>query len=226
MQSRSRACAVTLVVAAGLTACNGSSSKPGSAGPLTTNTSVAATATASPSSPAAAITSSAQSDAASPSESSDQSTQSPQSAGPHVLDRNASGKPLHRSDVFSTVGTWSEQRYDVADQSKVFAMGATVTCGTTSSASLELRLANRFSQLSFQVGQATDSASSDETLVVDVIANSSEKKDNRSIPFNKIQDFAVDVKSVGALKINFTLQCKDFTSSSVIAVVQGMTVTA
>jgi hypothetical protein len=138
-----------------------------------------------------------------------------------------SGKTLKLADVFSVVGDWSEQRYDVADRSGVFALGAPVNCSYNSNptASLELRLANRFSSLSFTVGQANDSQTSDGSLTVDVIANSTDKRDNRTVPFNKVQDFTIDVTSVGALKINFSLPC-DNGGASVIAVVEGMSVTA
>jgi hypothetical protein len=150
------------------------------------------------------------------------------SDGPKVLDPSVSGRPLKLADVFSTVGDWSEQRYDVADQSGVFALGVEVSCSYNSAptASLELRLANRFSSLSFKVGQANNSETSDGALVVDVIANSTDKRDNRTVPFNKVQDFSIDVGSVGALKINFSLPCANSGSSSVIAVVEDMGVTA
>jgi hypothetical protein len=151
-----------------------------------------------------------------------------------VLETSVSGRVLHLSDVFLLVGSWAEERYDLADESGVLALGAKVQCSGSDggpTASLELRLANRFSRLTFEVGQATNSETSDVPLVVDVIANSTEKRDNRTVPYNKTQNFDIDVRSVGAVKINFTLPCPGSDSwgfgpdLSVMAVVKGMTVT-
>ena len=148
--------------------------------------------------------------------------------GPTVLDPSVVGRELKLADIFKAEGEWTEQRYDVADRPGVFALGAPVQCSYSGVAgtSLELRLANRFSPLKFQVGQANNSASSDGELTVDVIANSTAKRDNRVIPFNKVQDFVVDVGGVGALKVLFSLPCENNQGSSVVAVVQGITASA
>ncbi len=87
--------------------------------------------------------------------------------------------------------------------------------------SLELRLARRFDQLSFSVGQDNASANSEQVLNVEVVTNG-EQADLRKVPFDRVQPFEVPVSGVNAVVINFELDegCDD----SVIAVVESLTV--
>jgi len=90
---------------------------------------------------------------------------------------------------------------------------------------IELRLGNNFKQLDFSVGQADNSANSDQNLSVEVLANNSQVE-IRSVPFNEIQTFSIPVTGVNALKIRFGLdervsECR----GSVIGVITDATVT-
>jgi hypothetical protein len=101
---------------------------------------------------------------------------------------------------------WQEKRYDIADQSQVQGIGTTVSsCGESADpVQLELRLANNFDTLTFSVAQANDSRASDQQLSVQVLANN-QQAEIRSVPFNQIQQFAIKVPGVNALKIQLWL---------------------
>jgi hypothetical protein len=208
--------------------------EPGSTGPLTTNTSVAATATASSSSPAAAITSSAQSLRATWPVRPSHRTRQPSRRSRRGLAYRTVTRVV-RFFGSSPVRCLFDRRHLVRAMLQPSRPEQSIHHGCNGHVLLRhdfecfTRAAPR--QPIFAVVPSGWSGHRlcqlGRNLVVDVIANSSEKKDNRSIPFNKIQDFALEVKSVGAPKINFTLQCKNISSpSSAIALVQGMTVTA
>ena len=63
---------------------------------------------------------------------------------------------------------------------------------------------NNFQELTFSVAQANDSQDSDQELSVEVLANN-EQVEIRSVPFNEVQEFTIDVDGVNALKILFSL---------------------
>lgn len=147
-------------------------------------------------------------------------------SGPTVLSTSVSGNVLSLRDAFGTTGEWSEARFDVADAGSVQGIGVTLTgCGSDNAAELEFRLAHRFTQLKFKVGQANTSAGSDGILLVEIVAND-RQKDFRRIPFDQVQSFATSVKDVNALTLRFYLDqlvCGD--KASAIAVIEGLTVT-
>lgn len=137
-----------------------------------------------------------------------------------ILDDTARGQALALNDIFKADGQWYEDRYSVSDRSDIRALGTEVSCygGTPS---LELRLARRFDQLSFSVGQDNASANSDQVLIVEVVTNG-EQSDLRKVPFDRVQPFEVPVSGANAVIIKFDLDqdCDD----SVIAVVESLTV--
>jgi hypothetical protein len=149
----------------------------------TTRTEDPATTTATPTTTS---TSSASSTSASP-------------GGP--LGTEAEGRPLTLADFFMPDSYWEEKRFDIADQKDVLGLGVEISCSTT--AELELRLANNFDTLDFSVGQANDSVSSEESVSVEVLANSAQVE-IRSVPFNQVQSFTIPVTGVNALKISVT----------------------
>lgn len=132
---------------------------------------------------------------------------------------------LTLADVFHAEGEWEESRYDVAKRREIQGIGTTLTsCGEYAAAELELRLAHSFSRLTMNVGQANTSKNSDQTLLVEIVANG-RQMDTRRIPFDRIQGFSVNVKDVNALKLRFWIDevnC-DY-DASMIAVIENLTV--
>lgn len=141
------------------------------------------------------------------------------------LDPEDEGRRLTLADFHMPSGVWDEERYDIADERDVQGIAAEVfTCGDSSPLELELRLANNFDELSFSVAQANDSRESDQQLSVEVLANN-EQVEIRSVPFNQVQDFTIDVAGVNALKILLYLDDDvDGCSPSVIGVLTDITV--
>lgn len=140
-----------------------------------------------------------------------------------VLDENASGQTLSLSDIFDVRGEWSESRFGVSDRSDIRGLGVPVSC-FGDGASLEMRLARRFSGLEMSVGQANDSPSSGQVLVVEVEANG-EQLDVRRVPFDQVQPIDLDIAGVNALRIVLTLDRGGCGSSDrVLAVVEGLRV--
>lgn len=124
-----------------------------------------------------------------------------------VLRPDQKGKNLTLSEFFSPTNTWAENRYSVAGETDVSGIAGEIDqCGNTynSPEKLELRLANSFDQLSFKAGQADQSESSNQTLVVRAVGNGNQI-DIQRIPFNKIQEFTLDVSDVNALELEFLL---------------------
>ena len=122
------------------------------------------------------------------------------------------------------MGTWDEARYDVADVSSAPGIGATISsCSGNVTAELELRLAHHFNALKMKVGESNDSKSSDDTLVVQVIANG-KQLDSRRIPFDAQQVFELNIKDVNALKINMSLDPDKCDNKEVTAVIEGLSV--
>lgn len=123
---------------------------------------------------------------------------------------------LTRSQFFEPGNGWKETAFGVADRQSVLGIGYTLSDCYTKPV-LELRLSNAFKQLDFEVGQANNSASSAEWLVVDVNANG-DRREAKRIPFNKIQSFQVNVENVNALRIVFSMESGSGRTCDAIAV--------
>jgi hypothetical protein len=156
-------------------------------------------------------------------------TDTPSSSGPPILKSGDTGRPLTLADVFSKTDGWRDDRFDIASKSGLTGMGSLVTsCYESNPVTIELRLAEGFTKLTMNVGQANNSDSSDESLVTQVIANG-KQIDSHHIPFNTVQPFNESVAGVNALIVEMYLdpdQCNKSRSSSpsVLAVIQGLTV--
>jgi hypothetical protein len=143
------------------------------------------------------------------------------SSVPGELDPEDVGRRLTLNDFFNPATDWQEDRYDIADQKQVQGIAAEVySCN--SAQELELRLANNFEELDFSVGQANDSRSSDASVTVEVLANNAQVE-IRSVPFNEIQEFAIPVEGVNALKIHVSLDDRATCSGDVTAVLTDVT---
>lgn len=117
---------------------------------------------------------------------------------------------LGLGSFFNPTG-WQENRYNVADKKLVQGIRGELVpaCGDHPvSPELELRLGSAYRQLTFSVGQAQDSASSQRVMTVEVWTDN-EKVDLRKVPFNKVQPFTVDVTGVSALRVRFVLDPED-----------------
>ncbi|MGY1771888.1 hypothetical protein [Blastococcus sp. SYSU D00813] len=124
-----------------------------------------------------------------------------------VLDEEDEGRELGLEDFFNADSQWEERRYDLAAQQDVPGVGSIVQgCGQSSTydRTLELRLGNNFSELTFSAAQANNSQRSDQNMVVEILANN-EQRDIRSVPFNQTQDFTIDVTGVNALVLRLYL---------------------
>ena len=154
----------------------------------------------------------------------DDSTNSadPEPTSGGALPPEVKGQTLVLADFFNPDSDWTEGRYNVADRGSVSGIAHEVSaCGLGDSVpTLELRLANNFDDLKFEVGQDNDSRSSDQTLTVRVEGNN-KQLDVQTIPFNEVQDFSVPVADVNALKIQFYLdeQNENCSEGSVQAVI-------
>lgn len=130
------------------------------------------------------------------------------SPGAPVLGPDKKGQELGLADFFNPSASWTENRYDVANESGVSGIASDIsTCGLkdyNDSGKLEMRLGNNFKQMSFKVGQANTSEASDQTLVVRVAGNN-KQIDIWRIPFNETQEFSFPVTDVNALTVQFYL---------------------
>lgn len=182
-----------------------------------------------PTTPPATPTSSADSPSASETDSStpttsDSDTSEPSSTatGSVVLAPGRGGSALALADFFEPDSEWTEGSYDLADHKGIQGIAATVdNCSLTSALPLELRLADNYKTFTFEAGEANDSKASDQTLTIAVQANGKQVT-AKNIPFNRVQDFSIDVTSVNSLKLLFYVgpQC----GSSVNAIIFKATV--
>jgi hypothetical protein len=170
-------------------------------------------------------TSSAEETSSSPAETSATETTATETSAVDDSDDSDEGRKLTLADFHMPSSAWDEERYDIADEKDVQGIAATVQqCGDYSPLELELRLANNFEELTFSVAQANDSRDSDQQLSVEVLANN-EQVEIRSVPFNQVQEFTIDVDGVNALKILFYLDDNvDGCGGSVIGVLTDTTV--
>ena len=133
----------------------------------------------------------------------DPDTSATATAGP--LPPEAAGTTLKLANFFNVDQSWTESRYDIADRRQEQGIGRLVDqCYPQNAPFLELRLANNFNTLKFEVGQSNASQGSDQILIVDVSGNN-EQIDIRRVPFNKVQAFDIKVSGVNALRISFYL---------------------
>ncbi|WP_147681649.1 hypothetical protein [Actinomyces ruminicola] len=113
------------------------------------------------------------------------------------------GRDLTLADFFSKEGQGiDETLYGVASLEEQKGIGAVLAW---EDATMELRLANRYTSLAFSAGQANSSKSSDNVLRVEIYKNG-KSADFVDIPFNEVYPFNVDVSNVNALKI--VLKCR------------------
>lgn len=180
-------------------------------------------ATASPSQTSAA-TESAGSKASPGSQSSSGASSAADNKPAETVATEKAGSPLSLADFFRPTREWTENRFDVADKSDVSGMSAEVsTTSEENAATLELRLANNFNELSFRVGQANNSTSSEQTLIVKVLGNG-KQLDVFRVPFNTVQDVSVPIKGVNAVKVRLYLDGeKRREQGSVLAVMSNVT---
>lgn len=121
-----------------------------------------------------------------------------------VLDPDVKGRALGLDDFFRPERRWTEQLYDIANERDVTGVGTTIASCWNETYPLEMRLGNDFSTFSFRAGQSNLSASSAETVVVQVEGNG-DTLDIKRIPFNTVESVFVEVNGVNALKINVSL---------------------
>jgi hypothetical protein len=74
-----------------------------------------------------------------------------------------------------------------------------------------------------KVGQANDSETSDNAVVVDVVKNGT-KIDSQSVPFDAVQSFDEDITDANSLKLQFHIDRTKCVSGGVTTVVEGLTV--
>ena len=95
---------------------------------------------------------------------------------------------------------------------------------SSSSEEMELRLGNRYEQLTFNVAQSNSSETSDRIINVEIHRNG-ESDQIIDVPFNEITPITVDVKDVNALKIILTSKPREGAKSgdgTITAVVYDM----
>ena len=152
--------------------------------------SASASATATPTSTASATAS------GDPSASADATTNG-------LTPENSRGRELRLSDFQqpNSSSNWEEKRYDVASTTNT--MGVGTKLDWLHNGEIELRLGNKFQKITFNVGQANDSESSDLIVRVAVFADGKEIE-TVDVPFNDAHAFDVNVANVNALKFTLT----------------------
>lgn len=125
-----------------------------------------------------------------------------------ILGEDQKGELLTLSNFFKPSEVWEENRYDVADQQDLTGIAGEIEqCGVETYSDpdeLELRLANNFDTLTFSAGQANESPSSDQVLVVRVEGNGGQL-DIKRVPFNEVSSFDLDVADVNSLVVQVYL---------------------
>lgn len=143
--------------------------------------------------------------------------------GPPVLDRSAAGRDLRVADFFAAPVEWRDGTYDVASERALPGVSGTLrrcNAAEADAQTFELRLANNFSRVSMRVGLANNSENSDAEVLVRLVGNGT-FIDSTQVRFNKLQDVAVPVTGVNALKLELFMTGKkcdeDKTVNAVIA---------
>jgi hypothetical protein len=138
---------------------------------------------------------------------------------PPVLDKAASGRDLTSADFFFVPNGWRDGRFNVAGQKNLAGIaGPLEGCSEEAdddSPTLELRLANNFSNISMKVGESDDSKSSDAVVSVKLTGNGI-YIDTVTVPFNKINTFRAPVANVNALKVQVWMGGKDCMSNMTV----------
>ena len=135
-----------------------------------------------------------------------------------MLDRAAAGRDLRIADFFSAPIEWRDGTYDVAsDRALPGVSGPLRRCNEdeANAQTFELRLANNFRRLTMRVGQANNSESSDAEVLVRFVGNGS-FIDSTRVKFNKLQDVAVPVTGVNALKLELFMSGKKCDEDKVV----------
>jgi len=116
---------------------------------------------------------------------------------------NSKGRELRLSDFQqpNSSSNWEEKRYDIASTTNT--MGVGTKLDWLHNGEIELRLGNKFQKVTFNVGQANDSESSDLIVRVAVFADGKEIE-TVDVPFNDAHAFDVNVANVNALKFTLT----------------------
>lgn len=129
------------------------------------------------------------------------STPTATGTGGTILDpTTVTGRDLTIVDAFARDGRWKDDRYNVASLKDAKGMGVLVESCSAPGSSMELRLENGFSQLTFTAGQGNASESSAQILKVEVLGDQ-RQLDIRQVAFNQTQDLAISVTGVNSLKI-------------------------
>lgn len=117
------------------------------------------------------------------------------------------GVPLGLDGFFRPGENWDEKVYNVADLDSVQGITTSVErCGLDRAQVLELRTQNDFETLSFSVGQANESESSSERLLVEVIGDNGPPLHAARVGWNEIVPFSeLPIDAVGAVKIRVAL---------------------
>jgi len=111
---------------------------------------------------------------------------------------NTQGRDLTLEDFFEPPRELRQDLFNVATTSGAKGIGAELE--GSQGVQAELRLENRFHKLTFKVGQANNSKSSD--LILRVGTYRDGKNDQLvDIPFNVVKPLEIDVSNVNALKI-------------------------
>lgn len=120
-----------------------------------------------------------------------------------MLGPGRSGSTLALADFFEPDSAWTEGSYDIADRKSLQGISATISsCSLSQALPLELRLADNYKTLTFEAGESNDSKVSDQTLTIAVQANGKQVT-AKNIPFNRVQNFSIDVTSVNSLRLLF-----------------------
>jgi hypothetical protein len=121
-----------------------------------------------------------------------------------VLEKDASGRDLKTADFFSAPEGWRDGRFDVAGKKALTGVAGPLTScqdeASDDTSTIELRLANNFSNISMKVGQGDDSESSDSVVSVKLLGNG-KYIDTVKVPFNQVNTLKAPVADVNALKI-------------------------
>lgn len=122
-------------------------------------------------------------------------------------------RELTIDDIFKISPEAREGTFDVATTENQKGIGITIFPYSSSEEEVELRLGNRYEELTFTIGQDNNSETSDMVLKVEIEKNGT-SDDFENIPFNQTTPITVDVRDVNALKIILTSEPREGKRSS------------
>lgn len=131
-------------------------------------------------------------------------------AEPGTLDPSNTGdRELTLSDAARTdpEGDWRTDRFNIAEESDIRGNAVDLYCYSEPT-ELEFRLENKFTELTFAVGQANSSDSSDNEIKLEVLGDG-DQIDVKNIAFNKVESFTIDVTGVNALRLGTAIDDED-----------------